>query len=176
MIFYSKDSVASSIAVPTDAAGFAQLTFTPQKGQTLKLSLAAKDQKGNTGQATFNFKTKSQPDDDTVLLRVDKSLYRVGDQLQIRTHSTRKIGSLYIDIIKDGQTYLTRTLTLKDGQASDRLSLDATLAGTVQINAYLIGANGVIVRDRRLVIVDPSDLRVMSPISSVFTTFYLTRR
>ncbi len=37
------------------------------------------------------------------------------------------------------------------------MTFDPTLAGTVQINAYLIGENGEMMRDRRLVIVDPAD-------------------
>ncbi|MHC4800252.1 MAG: alpha-2-macroglobulin family protein, partial [Planctomycetota bacterium] len=64
---------------------------------------------------------------------------------------------MYLDLIKDRQTYLTRTLELKNGRTRDKVTFDAMLAGTVQINAYFIGKNGVIVRDRRLVLVDPAD-------------------
>ncbi len=145
------------VIIETDEAGFGQITLTPAEQGMVTLSLLAKDVKGHTGRAKVQLKTKQQMDDDSVLLRTNKSLYRVGEQLTMSIFSTRKSGAVYVDLIKDRQTYLTRTLELKNGKASDKITLDATLAGTVQINAYLIGKNGIIVRDRRLALIDPAD-------------------
>ena len=141
----------------TDEAGFGEITLQGPKEGSVKLNLQAKDAKGNTGGASVELKIKKQQDDDSILLRTDKSLYKVGDRVELSVFSTKKQGTVYIDVIKDRQTYLTRTQDLRDGKASDRLTVDATLAGTVQINAYIIGTNGVIVRDRRLIVVDPAD-------------------
>ncbi|MCX5638182.1 MAG: MG2 domain-containing protein, partial [Planctomycetota bacterium] len=152
---------AKSLTIETDEAGFGEVTFTPGDDNAIKMEMTAKDAKGHTGQANVELKTKDRKDDDTVLLRTNKSLYRVGEEVTLSVFSTRKSGAVYIDIIKDRQTYLTRTLGLKGGQASDKVTLDATLAGTVQFNAYLIGKNSVIVRDQRLVLVDPAnDLQI----------------
>ncbi len=150
-----------AVEIKTDKGGFAEVTITPKAGTNVPMTLAAKDAKGNTGQAKINLKPKAQAGDDRVLLRTDRSLYKVGDRVTIVAMSTRKTGTLYVDVIKNRQTYLTRTLELKDGKAADKIALDANLAGTVQISAYLLGANGVMVRDRRLAIVDPAnDLRI----------------
>ena len=149
------------VTIETDESGFGEIMLTPQDQNVIKMSLTAKDAKGHTGQANVELKTKERRDDDVVLLRTNKSLYKVGEEVVLSVFSTRKSGALYIDLIKDRQTYLTRTLELKGGQASDKITLDATLAGTVQLNAYLIGKNGVIVRDQRLVLVDPAnDLQI----------------
>ncbi len=148
---------AKPITIETDEAGFGEVTFTPEDDSAIKMELAAKDAKGHTGQANVELKTKERKDDDSIILRTNKSLYRVGEEVALSIFSTRKSGTVYIDIIKDRQTYLTRTLQLQAGKAADKLSLDATLAGTVQINAYFIGKNGVIVRDQRLVLVDPAN-------------------
>ncbi|MHC4302830.1 MAG: alpha-2-macroglobulin family protein, partial [Planctomycetota bacterium] len=145
------------LTVETDEAGFAEVTLTPQSEVPVSMSLTAKDEQGHTGRANVELKAKQRRDDDTILLRTNKSIYRTGERLKLSAFSTRTSGTLYIDLIKDRQTYLTRTLKLKNGRSSDKVTLDATLAGTVQVNAYLIGANGVIVRDRRLVLVDPAD-------------------
>jgi len=145
------------VTIETDEAGFGEITLTPPDDSAIQMSLTAKDSQGHTGRATVELKTKDRKDDDSVLLRTDKSLYRVGEPIQLSVFSTRKVGTIYMDLIKDRQTYLTRTLELQKGKASDRVVVDATLAGTVQINAYFIGKNGVIVRDRRLVLVDPAD-------------------
>ena len=143
--------------VKTDDAGFAEIIITPKDANAVPLTLNAKDTKGQTGQAAIELNTRNPLDDDTILVRVNKSLYNVGETIKLSVFTTRKTGSVYIDFIKGRQTYLTRTLELKDGKAADELVWDASLAGTVQVNAYLIGKNGVIVRDKRLAIVDPAD-------------------
>ena len=149
------------IQVKTDAAGFGQTVFTPKKGQIIDYVMSAFDAKGNRGQGSVKLAEEKQPGDDRVILRTDKSLYRVGQPVKFDIVSTRRTGSIYVDVIKDRQTHLTKTLDLVGGKASGRFTLGADLAGTVQINAYLIGANGVTIRDRRLVIADPAnDLKI----------------
>lgn len=155
-VVWENPSDGKKITVETDEGGFGEFRLTPQ-GENLNMKLSARDARGQSGSASIEIKSKERKDDETVLVRTNKSLYRVGDKAAISILSTRKSGTVYVDVIKDRQTYLTRTLELKDGSASDRVTLDITLAGTVQVNAYIIGTNGVIVRDRRLILVDPAD-------------------
>ena len=150
-----------AMTIETDEGGFGAFALTPKAGQSVSMSLQAKDSKGTTGRAAVTLRPKEKEGDDSIVLRTDRSLYRVGQPVKLSVGSTRRQGTAYVDVIKDRQTYLTRTLELKGGKAADAITLDAGLSGTVQINAYLIGANGVIVRDRRLVIVDPAnDLKI----------------
>jgi alpha-2-macroglobulin-like protein len=142
--------------INTDESGFGETTV-DAKNEALNMSLSAKDAKGQTGKTSVAIQIKTQRDDDKIIVRTNKSLYRVGDKTELSIITTRKTGSVYIDLIKDRQTYLTKTLDLKSGKAATTISLDAALAGTVQVNAYLIGTNGVIVRDHKLVLVDPAD-------------------
>jgi len=145
-----------AVSIETDEAGFGEVTIAGgESGLSMKLS--AKDSQGQSGTATVQLQGRPKKGDDTVLVRTDKSLYRVGEKVAVSVLSTKKSGTVYIDVIKDRQTYLTRTLDLRDGKASTSLGLDAMLAGTVQVNAYLIGTGGVIVRDRKLVLVDPAN-------------------
>ena len=141
----------------TDEGGFGEILLTPKEGEALTLTLEARDAEGSTGKATVTLGAKDQPGDDRILLRTDRSLYNVGDRLNLNVATTRRSGSVYVDLIKDRQTHLTRTLSLRDGKATGAVSLEAGLAGTVQVNAYLIGNNGVIIRDSRLVVVDPAN-------------------
>ena len=141
----------------TDEAGFGEIIISPKETNDVSLALNAKDTKGQAGKATVVLKTKATKDDDTILMRTNKTIYNVGDKLKLTVMTTRETGSVYIDFIKDRQTYLTRTVDLKKGKATDEFVWDASLAGTVQVNAYIIGKNGVIVRDKRLVLVDPAD-------------------
>ncbi len=144
------------VTLETDEGGFGTISVIPQANTPITLSLTARDSRGQTGQASVELKAREQQDD-SILLRTDKSLYRVGEPVEFSLFSTRQTGNVYVDVIKDRQTYLTQTLELQGSQASGRITLDAALAGTVQINAYFIGRNGVIVRDRRLILVDPAD-------------------
>jgi uncharacterized protein YfaS (alpha-2-macroglobulin family) len=156
-VTWEKATDDRKVTIETDEAGFGTIKLTPQNEEKIKISLTAKDSQGHTGQASVELQTKKSLDDDSILLRTNKSLYRTGEQVELLVYSTRKTGTVYMDLIKDRQTYLTRTLELKNGRTTDKITLDAMLAGTVQINAYFIGRNGVIVRDRRLVLVDPAN-------------------
>ncbi len=144
----------------TDTAGFGEINLKPEDSELLKLELSAQDTRGQRGKASIELKHKAAADEQ-VLLRSDKALYQVGEPVNLSIFSTRQQGIIYLDVIKDKQTTLTRSLELVGGRAHDTLTLDAIHAGTIQINAWLIGANGVIVRDKRLVIVDPAnDLKI----------------
>ena len=148
----------TSPAIQTDEAGFGQFSYRPDPSSSgLTLLLSARDDKGQQGRAVVTLDTKAKTGDDTILLRTNRSLYRVGQQAKLEVLTTRKTGTVYLDFIKDRQTYLTRSVEVNDGRAADAVTFDLTLAGTVQINAYLIGENGEMTRDRRLVIVDPAD-------------------
>ncbi len=144
------------VTVRTDKAGFAKVALTPRANQNLKMQLTAKDAAGHTGQASVDLQV-SRNQDAFVLLRTDRALYEVGDRIELRVATTRKTGPLYIDVIKDKQTWLTRTVDLEDGAASTKIDLDPTLAGTVQINAWMLSPNGEMIRDQRVVIVDPAN-------------------
>ena len=71
--------------------------------------------------------------------------------------STKSRGTAYIDVVKSGQTVLTRDLDLTNGQAELMLPVTADLAGTVDFSAYLFGRDATPVGDHRLVFVQPAD-------------------
>ena len=75
----------------------------------------------------------------------------------MRIFSTKKRGAAYLDIVKDGQTVLTRDLDIENGQAEFSLTATPELAGTVDFNAYLFGRNAQPVADHRLIFVQPAD-------------------
>ena len=160
--------------IQTDEAGFGMFTYEPDQagdaargnrfknrlkrpGGNLPHDAFGAGREGQEGRAALMLDSEAKTGDDTILLRTDKSIYRVGQQAKLEILTTRETGTVYLDFIKDRQTCLARTLEVKEGRAADTLTFDPTLAGTVQVNAYLIGENGEMMRDRRLVIVDPAD-------------------
>ncbi len=94
---------------------------------------------------------------DQILLRVNHAVVKAGERMELKVLSTRARGSAYIDIVRNGQTILTRDLDLQNGQAAFTLAATAEMAGTLDIDAYLFGRDAQPVADHRLVFVQPAD-------------------
>lgn len=155
----SVDTPKGSRLLKTDEAGWGSFTITPPEGGSVSLTLTAKDAKGN--QVTVNPSLEVGSGAESVLLRTDKSLYRVGDSLQVTVLSTHPRGTVYLDIIKDGQTVLTRSMDMKAGKGQLKLDLTPDLFGMLTLHAYRILPSQDIIRDTRNVYVNPvNDLAI----------------
>jgi hypothetical protein len=82
------------------------------------------------------------------LVRADKAVYAGGDTM----HLTALGGGqepIFVDIIKDDQTFLTETINLTDGRGEYPIDLPPDLFGAVELCAYRFGAEGLPVRKTR---------------------------
>jgi uncharacterized protein YfaS (alpha-2-macroglobulin family) len=140
--------------VNSDDGGVAIVRVSPGAG-TESLKIEAEDKEGNHATSTVQLQTREG--DDQILLRTERAVYRAGDRIALKVFSTKQRGSAYVDIVKDGQTILTRDLDLDSGQAELSLTATPDMAGTVDFNAYLFGRNARPVGDHRLVFVQPAD-------------------
>jgi hypothetical protein len=137
-----------------DDGGVAVVRISPGAGvKTLKVD--ADDKEGNHASSTVQLQTREG--EDQILLRTDRAVYRAGDRIALSVFSTKKRGTAYLDIVKEGQTVLTRDLEIENGQAELSLAVTPELAGTVDFNAYLFGSDARPVADHRLVFVQPAD-------------------
>ena len=121
--------------------------------ETLKID--ADDHHGS--RSTNKVDLKYRDGDDQILLRTEHALYRAGDRIQLRVLCTHKSGTAYVDIVKDGQTILTRDVEIEEGQAELTVPVTPSMAGTLDINAYLFGRDAQPIGDHRLVFVEPAD-------------------
>jgi uncharacterized protein YfaS (alpha-2-macroglobulin family) len=119
------------------------------------LKIEAEDSEGNHASSTVQLQAREG--EDQILLRTERAVYRAGDRIALKVFSTKQRGSAYVDIVKDGQTILTRDLDLENGQAELSITATPDMAGTVDFNAYLFGRNARPVGDHRLVFVQPAD-------------------
>jgi uncharacterized protein YfaS (alpha-2-macroglobulin family) len=137
-----------------DDGGVAVVRISPGAGvETLKVD--AEDKEGNHASSMVQLQTREG--EDQILLRTDRAVYRAGDRIAISVFSTKKRGTAYLDIVKEGQTVLTRDLEIENGRAELYLAVTPELAGTVDFNAYLFGSDARPVGDHRLVFVQPAD-------------------
>jgi hypothetical protein len=138
----------------TDDGGVAVIRIDADAGPET-LSVEATDNEGNV--ASRNISLETRQGQNQILLRTERAVYRAGDRIQLKVFSTRKRGTAYVDIVKEGQTVLTRDLEIENGQGELAVTATPELAGTLDFNAFLFGSDAVPVADHRLVFVQPAD-------------------
>ena len=138
----------------TDDGGVAIARITPRSGDQ-SLQIVAGDREGN--KVASQVELQSRDGEDQILLRSEHAVYRAGERIQLRVFSSKQRGAAYVDVVKDGQTVLTRDVDLEKGQAELSLTATAGMAGTVDVSAYLFRKNATPIADHRLVFVQPAD-------------------
>lgn len=139
----------------TDARGVGSFQFTPPSGEvswTLRVTdaggevLARRNDKLAVGQTVNDF-----------LVRLDRAVYKAGQTMTL-TALGGGVEPVFLDLVKDGQTMLSRTVEMKDGQGELVLDIPRELFGTVQLVAYrFAGPDGLPVRKARVVYVAPPE-------------------
>ncbi len=138
--------------------GLAEIRLTPSRG-TGSLTIAARDAQGRRASRTLSLQSETSANQ--ILLRADRATYRVGETMHLDLLTAGGVGTVYVDLIKEGQTFSTRAVDSVNGRATLDLDVTAELIGTVQLHAYHVERNSTIVRDTRVVVVEqPSDLNI----------------
>lgn len=147
-----------SSPVNTDESGVAVIPVHAATG-TLPVKLKAVDAQGRAAEATVQLEARAQSE--SLMLRTGRAVYKVGDTLRLETISTRARGAVYLDVVKDGQTILTRAVETEGGRGRLDVDLTPEMFGAVEVRAYQFTSDADPISDRKLVYVDPADdLRV----------------
>jgi len=143
----------------TGEYGLAEFTFTPQQGGYYVLNITARDEAGQQAVRAIDFQAESGSD--SVLLRADRAAYVVGETMNLVALTPVESGSIYLDIVKAGQTLSTRSAPVRNGKAEFAVDVSPDLYGTLELHAYKVLLDGTIVRDTRLVVVDaPNEIAI----------------
>ncbi len=125
----------------------------------IMVTVTASDEKGNRSQVQRPLALSASKE--AVLLRVDKSIAKVGDNLRldifVSSRAPRPSSPVFIDAIVNRQTMLTKTVDLQNGRGTVNLTLTPELSGTLVLHAYRITSEGDIVRDTKVVFVEPAN-------------------
>ena len=147
-------SGSTAQALSTDEGGVAVAYVTPEAGkQTLEIEAA--DQEGN--RASSKVEVEAREGEEQILLRSERAVYRAGEVIHLKVYSTNARGAVYVDVVKDGQTVLTRDLDIENGQAELEVPATSEMAGTLDLGAYLFGRDARPIGDHRLIFVQPAD-------------------
>ena len=157
----AKTTVSGSLltsSVKTDESGVAVIPVRADGG-AISINLKAVDAQGREGRADVKLEARAQTQ--SLMLRTGRAVYKVGDTLRLETISTRERGAVYLDVVKDGQTILTRAVETEGGRGRLDVDLTPEMFGAVEVRAYQFTSDADPVSDRKLVYVDPADdLRV----------------
>lgn len=145
---------AAAVHLTTDSMGMATYQFTP-KGQQVTVTAQATAPDGHSASASHTL--SGQPAKEGILLRADKTLAKVGERLNLLALSTAKSGTVYVDVIRNKQTILTRAEPARAGQAPLGINLTNDLVGTLEVHAYKILPDENIIRDTKTIVVSPAD-------------------
>jgi hypothetical protein len=107
-------TAAAQDRVQTDEAGIATVRIQGNDANSV-LRIDADDHKGN--RASDNVTLETRAGEDQVLVRTSHAVARPGDRMEIAVLSTQQRGAAYIDLVRDGQTILTRDVDLENGRA-----------------------------------------------------------
>jgi len=150
----------------TDEVGIAALRFripagaVPAGADKVAFDVKLETTDGQTIERSID--VAAEPgEEDQVLLRLDQAIVRSGSSTRLRVLSTRTTGAVFLDVVQNRQTLLTRTLELRDGAADLDLAVPLETAGTLELHAYLLRRDGEFVRDSRVLLVEPAnELRI----------------
>ncbi|MGA1870860.1 MAG: MG2 domain-containing protein [bacterium] len=143
----------------TDNQGLGTIKVTPSQGSRLLFHIASQAD-GMSSVTEINL--AEHIGEAKILLRTDKAVYTVGQSMIINVYTPEQMGRrIFLDIIKEGQTILTKGIDISNGKGEHIIDIDHTMAGTLLVEAYYISlaqeTASDIFRDKKIVYVNPAD-------------------
>lgn len=138
----------------TDDYGVAEFLYTPKKAQT-EILVRATDNKGERAEVKKDFSLNLEQEQ--LIMRMKRGIYKVGDIIDLEFLTTKNTGRVYLDMIKDNQTVLTKSIDIKNGRGSYQLRLSSELTGSIWLHAYIVTQGSDIIRDTRFCYVHGAD-------------------
>jgi 5-hydroxyisourate hydrolase-like protein (transthyretin family) len=130
-------------------------------GPQLALDIRAQAQDPRGEKAAVGIELNAHPFGENILVRLDKAIYQVGDRLGIDVRTSAGMPTAFVDIVRGGQILLSKWVDVKDGKAQVDLDVPPTVFGSLEVHAYQMLQHGEIIRDSRVVYVQPrSDLKI----------------
>ena len=153
----SGKKVEREIKTKTDDKGLANIKLDVESDVSqVILEISAKDSQGNRTEVSRELETEKT--DFAILVRTDRGTYQVGDTMQVEILCSEVAReTIFIDIIKDDQTVLTKSVDLRRGKSAVPIALDQYLFGTLTVHAYRVLPNGEMAGDTRKVVVNRRD-------------------
>lgn len=135
--------------IETSPLGVASFEMTPGT-ESVGITVKATDTGGRVGRRHLELRCGAASYD--FVIRPDRAVYAGGETMQLAVLG-HGVEPVFVDLLKDGQTLLTRQIEMQDGRGQYEIDLPAELFGTVEVIAYRFGDQGLAVRKSRAVYV-----------------------
>jgi hypothetical protein len=145
--------VEGPLQAETDAAGLARVGYTPAAGQPVTMAVLARDAGGQAAQVVVELPVERGGRH--LLLRPDRESYSAGGPMHVDVFVPGASEAVYLDLLLDGQEIATYAAPADDGHAAFDVTLPGKLAGAFELHAYVLLADGTVIRDARQVVVAP---------------------
>jgi uncharacterized protein YfaS (alpha-2-macroglobulin family) len=152
-VYTEKSSSVRYASISTDELGIGEFAIKPPAPATITIS--ANDGKGNRAEREVRLGVEGGAD--AIILRTSAAIARAGDKVELTVLCTRQTGAVYLDVVRNDQTMMTKSLDLRGGKAKMSLPITPDMVGTVELHAYKILPDENIIRDTRLLYVKPAD-------------------
>ena len=134
-----------------DAYGQASFQWMPSDPAGDQIMVQATSKDGVVASDTFNL--SGQMGSDHVLVRTDAAVYGIGDTVSVDLVTSADEQVVYVDWLNNDQDVDMRTVDVSAGAAHFTKTVDASFVGSNRIEAYIVGADGNIVRAGRTIFV-----------------------
>ena len=154
---------ADGVALQTDGQGVCAVHVLPSTADQ-SCDLAATDAAGH--RRTMTFTPEKQAQRPGLLPRTDRAVYPAGATMHLGLLSPDQDNTVFLDVIKDGQTVLTKSVPLRKHKGDYSFSLPSSLVGILKVNAYIITETGEDRGCSRTIYVNPaSGLQISAQLS-----------
>ena len=143
-----QDLKLSQQSVATTNLGLAIVGFEP-KQPAVALVVKAKDEGGLEFATRVNLGSRRQVDN--LVVRTDRPIYLGGQSISLSILSTKPSGTIFVDVLKEGQVVYCASSTVNKGEAALNLDLPPELTGTLEVRAYRINNDGGVISARKVV-------------------------
>ncbi len=138
----------------TDDYGIAEFEYKP-RGTAISIAVTAVDEKGETAAIERTFGAVATGEQ--VAIRMARGIYSVGESVKLTLLTTKRSGRAYLDVVKDNQTIMTKSVAINNGRGNFTLNLTPDLSGSLWLHAYVVTQGSNIVRDTRFCYVHAAD-------------------
>lgn len=144
-----------TVNVNTNKQGFGSFMY-QVKNLPLRMKIQSKSSSYNS-KKEFYFTGGADYGSEHILLRTNQPNYKVGDKIDLQIISSFNTKKVYLDVINENKTLLTKTLELTNKNSEYSIPVTQDMNGIVKLSAYTILSESSIVRDSRLIYVDQAD-------------------
>ncbi len=124
--------------VKTNQYGIARLNLPLQldENKEIKLKLIAKDKGKSAGSVENEIDVDERP---VIQVETDKMIYRKGESVRVSIASSKRKGTVYVDLMRKFEVLQSHQIKLDNGQAELVLPFDESIKNDVTIYAYFEG-------------------------------------